>query len=251
MSIIGTVLGSGTGIPSLRRNAPGYLLEAGGMRWLVDCGAGTLLQLERIQKGFATLDGVFITHTHADHIGDLLPLVHALRLPGFHRERAFRVFGPPGFTEFFNRIVAPVAVPPVAFPFHVEDMLPSVPLVGGEVLSHPTVHTERLPSVAYRFEFGGKSVVFSGDSDYDTGLIEFAQGADLLILDCSTLDENRIKGHLSAGLAGLVAARAGVARLIPTHFYPINGDDARRVEECRVHFDGPIDLAEDLMSFTV
>ena len=42
------VLGSGTCVPSLERNAPGYLLEAGSKKLLIDCGSGTLLQLERV-----------------------------------------------------------------------------------------------------------------------------------------------------------------------------------------------------------
>ena len=218
-----TILGSGTGIPSLQRHAPGYLLEGAESRWLIDCGSGTLLQLERLQKGFQTLDGVFVTHTHADHIGDLTPLVHALRLPGLLRQRPFYLFGPPGFGDFFARIIAPVAAPPETFPFHVQEIPADLTLAGMAVRSQPTRHSDRLASVAYRFEQQGRSIVFSGDCDEDAGLVEFAAGSDLLILDCSTLDADKIKGHLSAGLAGRVAAQAGVGRLIPTHFYPITG----------------------------
>ncbi|MBF0162102.1 MAG: ribonuclease Z, partial [Magnetococcales bacterium] len=236
----GTVLGSGTGIPSLQRQASGYLLEVDESRWLVDCGSGTLLQLERLQKGFQTLDGLFVTHTHADHIGDLTPLVHALRMPGLTRQKPFHLFGPGGFVEFFAQIVAPVAAPPTSFPFHVEEMPPSLSLAGMTVRSQPTLHSDRLASVAYRFEKDGKSIVFSGDCDYDPAFIPFAHGADLLILDCSTLDAHKVKGHLSAGLAGWVAAQAAVGRLMPSHFYPIAGPDSQRLEECRLHFAGPV-----------
>ncbi|MEO5353957.1 MAG: MBL fold metallo-hydrolase [Magnetococcus sp. XQGC-1] len=247
----GFVLGSGTGLPSLDRHAPGYLLEGEGTRWLIDCGSGTLLQLERLQRGFHTLDGAFITHTHADHIGDLTPLVHALRFHGLGREKPFYLFGPPGFQDFFARIIAPVVAPPDSFPFHVAEMVGEVSVVGMSVHAHPTLHSSRMASVAYRFQQGGKSVVFSGDCDYEPGLIAFARGADLLVLDCSTLDAGKIKGHLSAGLAGLVAAQAGVGRLLPTHFYPQAAGDDHRLAECRIHFTGPIQLAEDLQAFSV
>jgi ribonuclease BN (tRNA processing enzyme) len=65
------VLGSGTGVPSLVRNAPGYFTEALGQELLLDCGSGTLLQMERVGKRYHTLDAVLMTHTHPDHIGDL------------------------------------------------------------------------------------------------------------------------------------------------------------------------------------
>lgn len=247
----GTILGSGTGIPSLSRNAPGYLLEVAGKRWLVDCGSGVLRQLERLKKSFRELDGVFITHTHVDHIGDLMPLIHAFRFPDLVRDAPFYLFGPAGFVAFFENIVIPVIAPPTAFPFHVAEIPPLLSLAGMTIRSQPTLHSDRLSSVAYRFEHADKSIVFSGDCDYDPRLIGFAHQADLLVLDCSTLDANKIKGHLSAGLAGLIAAQARVGRLIPTHFYPIGMADSHRVAECRIHFSGPIDLAEDLMSFQV
>lgn len=247
----GFVLGSGTGVPSLHRHAAGYLLEGEGTRWLIDCGSGTLLQLERLQRGFHTLDGAFITHTHADHIGDLAPLVHAFRLPGMERSKPFHLFGPPGFVDFFDRIIAPVAAVPDRFPFYVAEISAATEQAGLTVLSHPTVHSSRMASVAYRFAQGGKSVVFTGDCDYEAGLVEFARGADLLVIDCSTLDADKVKGHLSAGLVGLVAAKAGVGRLMPTHFYPMAGTDSHREAECRIHFSGPIQMAEDLLEFVV
>ena len=247
----GTILGSGTGVPSLERNAAGYHLEAVGLELLIDCGSGTLLRMVAAQKDFRTLDAVFITHTHADHIGDLIPLVHALRLPGLQREKPLHLFGPPGFKAFFDAIVAPVSRPPDSFPFHVDEVADDWSFNGLSVRTYPTLHSERMASVAYRFEAEGRSVVFSGDCDYDPNFIDFAQAADLLILDCSTLDKGKVPGHLSAGLGGFVAAKARVKKLIPTHFYPIDGPDEQRRLECEVPFSGPVVLAEDLMPFEV
>ena len=72
------ILGSGTCVPSLKRSAPGYYLHAEDWQALVDCGSGTLLQLERAGKSYKDIDAVFITHGHPDHFADLMPLVHAL-----------------------------------------------------------------------------------------------------------------------------------------------------------------------------
>lgn len=247
-----TVLGSGTGIPSLSRNAPGFLLDVGEKLFLVDCGSATLLQLERIKKSFWDLDGVFITHTHADHIGDLMPLVHAFRLPGHTRTKPFTLVGPPGFVDFFERIIEPVIAKPTKFPFYVQDVYSNLDQWPGLTITyHKTIHTEKMPSVAYGFEYDGKRVVFSGDCDYDPKFIDFSLKADMLILDCSTLDSNKVQGHLSTGLAGFTASKAQVKHLIPTHFYPIPRPDSHRIRECRIHFSGNLDLAEDLKTFEV
>ncbi|MBF0097791.1 MAG: MBL fold metallo-hydrolase [Magnetococcales bacterium] len=249
--MIVTILGCGTGIPSLQHHAPGYLLEVAGLRFLIDCGSGTLLQLERLQKPFHTLDGVWITHTHADHIGELTALVHALRLPGLPRSTPFYLFGPAGFIPFFEQIVAPVAAAPDKFPFFVAEVAEHHSLAGVTVRTTPVLHSDRFESRSYRFEHAGKSVVFSGDCDEDPRLLALATGADLLILDCSTLADNKVKGHLSAKEAGWLAAQAGVKRMVASHLYPINAPEEARLAECRLHYSGPLQLAEDLLSVVV
>ncbi|MBF0438906.1 MAG: ribonuclease Z [Magnetococcales bacterium] len=247
----GILLGSGTGVPSLRRNAPGYFLEVGTHQFLIDCGSGTLLQLERAGKSFKNLDALFITHVHADHIGDLTPLIHAMQLPGLHREKPFTLFGPPGFTEFFDRIVAPVATPPSAFPFQIVETPLNLKMEDVIIQSCPTLHSDRFHSSAYGFKSQGRSVVFSGDTDFDLGLMSFCQEADLVILECSTLDEEKVKGHMSAGLCGHFATQAHIKRLILSHFYPIAGPDSMFFAECRRHYLGPLDLGSDLMAFFI
>ena len=246
-----TILGSGTGIPSLQRNAAGYLLEVAGLECLIDCGSGTLLRLERVQKSHRSLDAVFFTHTHVDHIGDLMPLLHALKLPGPPREKPLSIIGPPGFPDFFQRYVQPVVGLPSGFEVNVVEA-PSMDTWNGIGLrTVDTVHSERMNSIAYRFEAEGRGVVFSGDCDDDPGIEELARGADLLILDCSTLDAGKVAGHLSAGECGRVAAGAGVAKVVLTHFYPVSGPDEQRALECRQWYDGAIVLAEDLMELEV
>ncbi|MBF0127311.1 MAG: ribonuclease Z [Magnetococcales bacterium] len=247
----GIILGSGTGVPSLRRNAPGCFLQVGEQRLLIDCGSGTLLQLERAGKSFRELDALFITHVHADHIGDLTPLVHALRLPGMERVKPFTLYGPPGFCDFFARIVAPVAAPPTTFPFLVRETTPFWERDDLLIRTCPTPHSDRFASRAYRFESRGRAVVFSGDTDFHPDLIPFFHNAELLFLECSSLDAGKVEGHLSAGLCGRIAQQSGVGRLILTHFYPIDGPDTLFYDECRHHYSGRLELAADLTPFTV
>ncbi len=239
-----TVLGSGTCVPSLIRNAPGYLLEEAGKHVLVDCGSGTLLQLEKIGKSFRDIDAVFITHLHPDHFSDLMPLVHALvSAPGYKREKELLVAGPEGFMNYYEDAFVPILrkrdfiklieVDSEAGygPFHVD--------------STKTAHSAN--SLAYRFEAADRSVVFTGDTDHDQGLIEFSKNADLLVADASFPYLNKMKGHLSAKECGLIAEEANVKHLLLSHIYQIDEPDDARLKECREVFGGKSEIAEDLM----
>jgi ribonuclease BN (tRNA processing enzyme) len=106
-------------------------------------------------------------------------------------------------------------------------------------------------SIAYRFELGAKSVVFSGDADYDQGIIALSEKADLLIADCSFPDAMKVKGHLSAKECGLLAQRAEAKKLVLSHIYPADTPDEDRITEAEEQFNGVVILAEDLMEFVI
>ncbi|MBF0357397.1 MAG: MBL fold metallo-hydrolase [Magnetococcales bacterium] len=242
-----TILGSGTGIPSVERCASGYLLQATNKNYLIDCGSGILRQLEHNKTSFSEIDALFITHSHSDHIGDLTSMVHAFRLPTLQRSKPFHIYGPENFINFFNNIIRPVVTPPTKFPFFIKEAPVKWRLGSLTITTCNTVHSKNFKSLAYRFDEYGKSAVFSGDCDLDQDIITLAKKTDLLVCDCSTLAEGKIPGHLSALEAGQVAQQAQVKHLVPTHFYPINGPDSLRAAECAKHYSGPITLAEDLL----
>jgi ribonuclease BN (tRNA processing enzyme) len=114
------------------------------------------------------------------------------------------------------------------------------------VTCQPVVHREE--SLACRItDSAGKSIVYSGDTDVSENLVVLANGVDLLICESALPDELKSPGHLTPSLAGDIAARANVKHLVLTHFYP-ECETVDLVRQCQKTYDGPITLAEDLMT---
>lgn len=243
------VLGSGTGIPDPRHHAPAFYVEAGELRLLVDCGSGAINQLLRAGGDHLGLHGILFTHTHMDHVGDLMPWLHALviqreRLGGETRA----LFGPPGFERWFDQVVRHGVRLPDNFPILVAHAEGGFHLRGVKVGVLSTNHSQRMASVAYRLEWGGRAVGFSGDCDYHPELGRFFRGVDLLFLECAYPDAHKLTGHLTGSECGRVAREAGAGRVVLHHLYPVPPEEEDRLEACRGLYGGPVALAGDLMA---
>lgn len=241
------VLGSGTGVPSLRRGAPGYAVRAVGRLVVLDLGAGTLRALTRHDLDFSRIDVLALTHLHPDHVGDLVPFFFATHYAlGYTRTEPFMLLAAQGFGEFHQRLKIPfghwVEPPPGLMELKelAGDGPDGVDLPGLFIRSAPTNHIPG--SLAYRLEADGGSLVYSGDTDVSDSLAALARSADLLLLECAK--PYKIPGHLTPAEAGRLAARAGVKRLVLTHFYP-PCDEVDVVALAAQEFAGEIIRAED------
>ncbi len=115
--------------------------------------------------------------------------------------------------------------------------------------SLPVDHNEE--SIAFKITgSNGKSVVYSGDTDFSENLVTLSKGADFLICESALPDGLKVKGHLTPSLAGEIATRANVRNLVLTHFYP-ECDLVDIEKQCRKTYDGPLLLAEDLMTIEI
>lgn len=241
-----TVIGSGTGVPSLTRSYPGILVRAEGEIILLDTGPCTLTRL--LHKGitYADIDKVFYTHLHPDHSADMTSILFAMRNAEPRRLKPLHVFGPPGLKEFYqglNRLYGN-ALTPKSYELNLAELWNDETIFGGwKVTTRQMAHM--VPTIGYRLEFsGGKTLVYSGDTDYCENIVKLANAADVLILECSFPDDLRVEGHLVPSLCARIALESDCKTLALTHFYPQwEGRDI--LHECRGFYDGEIILAED------
>ncbi len=240
------ILGSGSCVPSLKRSAPSTYLKIADKHILVDCGAGTLLQLEKAGLSYKEIDIICITHFHVDHIADLNPFIQALKwTPEFERKKDLLIIGPPGLKEFYSKYIQPLSGDPKpnTYTRFLEEIKEKKDFGDFMVESYKTIHT--VESIAYKFTENRKSLIISGDTDYDEGFIPFAQKGDVLLLECSYSNNKKVKGHLIPKECGEIAKKAHVKKLILMHLYPLSKET--RLQETKKIFANTI-LAKDLLT---
>ena len=101
----------------------------------------------------------------------------------------------------------------------------------------------------------GQRVAFVMDTRLCDAVSALADGADLLVIESTFLEEDaalaRAYGHLTARQAATVAAECGVRRLVLTHFSQRYPDPARFRDEAAEVFDGDLVVAADLQTVPV
>lgn len=92
-----TILGSGSAVPTGKRNPTSQLIECAGRSFLMDCGEGTQMQLRKFGVKFQKINQIFISHLHGDHYFGLVGLLSTMHLLG--RNRGITIFAPKGLKK--------------------------------------------------------------------------------------------------------------------------------------------------------
>lgn len=252
MSLRFEVLGFAGAAP-LNGACPGYCVDGGGSRVLLDCGPGTLERLWR-RELLGRLDAIVVSHMHMDHVLDLLPMAGELvrSLVG-RRQRLWVPHGDgPGVLDALDAAFArdPNSGSRFDAAFEVGEYRPEDSLQIGALTCTfaPTAHPR--PCFAIRVTDGDAAVVYGADGSPSEAVAALATGADLLVLEATFADDAAAaaeQGHMTAAQAGALAARAGAARLLLTHLLPDAGDD--HVRHAARSFSGPIELAREGLSY--
>ena len=100
MSLSIRLLGTSASRPTVERNVASVAIVREGETLLFDCGEGTQRQMMRYGISFS-LEDVFFTHFHADHIIGVIGLMRTMSLQG--RVDALRLWGPRGAIRMLKR----------------------------------------------------------------------------------------------------------------------------------------------------
>ena len=216
-----TLLGSGTSLPDPDRVQSGILVEAGNQTILFDVGSGTLHRLTQTQVDITSIDAVFITHFHIDHCSDFIPLCQTLWLSGY--QKTLKLFGPPAMREW-ARGVLEVAFPYLRGKIRIEMMelekRETVYLGPVAISTSITIHGS-MDTRAYKIEYEGKSVVYTGDTGPCRDVIELARGVDLLIHELNWLDGKHPEGvHTSPTELMSIVEETCPHKVVLTHLSP-------------------------------
>jgi ribonuclease BN (tRNA processing enzyme) len=251
-----TILGSGTCVPSLKRSSCSILMNIRDKFLLFDSGAGTMRKLLENRVEIYDVSFIFYSHFHPDHTAELVPFLFANKYPdGSRRKIPLTLMAGRGFEKFYENLknvyghwieLAPGLLTLVELDNTGHDMREFDDF---KVESLPVEHNPE--SIAFRItSSAGISMVYSGDTDFSENLVTLSKDADLLICESAFPDELKVKGHLTPSLAGEIADRANVRKLVLTHFYP-ECDQVDIEKECRKTYSGPLLLAEDLMQINL
>jgi len=256
-----TVLGKSPSWQDAGGACSGYLIEEGDIAVLMDCGNGVFSKL-RNYRDYVDVDAVVISHLHADHFLDLVPFSYALtyaprqqpvavhRWPGTDSPAHPRLHAPTGARETFRRVVGAWGNEDlIENAFDLQEYEPTDTIEVGPLrfVFTEVPHFVQTCAIAVTSSLnGGGRLVYGADSAPATELIDFAHGADLLMIEATLPRPERdgMRGHLTPGEAGDHGARAGVRRLVLTHMSD-ELDERWGRKEAEEAFGGPVDLAHE------
>ena len=263
--------GTGSPLPDPNRSGPSQLVKVAGRSFLIDCGRGCLMRLAAAGAPPITIERLLLTHLHSDHVTDVNDFITTRWIQGFPAP-SLPIVGPEGTDNFIENTLKMLG-PDIGYRIEHHSDLDSPPqlevteTVAGVVLDDGQVritaalteHKPVHPTVGYRIEAEGSSIVLAGDTVPCEGLDELCSGADVYVQ--TVIRDDLIKQlpvkrlldvldyHSTVEDAARTATKAGVKTLVLNHCVPAPAtqeDIDQWIQMASEHFDGEIILPSDL-----
>jgi ribonuclease BN (tRNA processing enzyme) len=214
-------VGCGDAFGSGGRLATCFHVVGAGANFLIDCGASSLIGLNRLGIARETIDAILVTHFHGDHFGGLPYFV--LDAHFGKRGRPLVVAGPPGIDswlvrameaafEHFSKITLGFELRVMSLPERVATAIGPL-----QVTPYPVVHgNSGGPFFGYRVAVEDRVIAYSGDTEWTDTLVDIARDADLFVVECYAYDKP-IRNHLNFKTIEQNLARLSPKRLVLTH----------------------------------
>lgn len=276
-------LGTGVPIPDVERFSAATLVEAGDQRLLFDVGRGAVLRLWQAKIPIGSIDQIFITHHHSDHIVGM-PDLYLTYISGAaygKGEPPFRVMGAGGVESLMSNLkkafygdikiryedgqLADFAQTAIEAKDITEGVVYEKEDV--KVTAFDNFHGEHIkPSLGYRVDYKGHSVVISGDTKYSENLVKNSKNTDLIIHSVAMFNRNLptipesaktvLAHHTTPEEAARVFNETNPKLAVLTHIVRLPSNQlfpfSDIVEAVRANdYRGPLVAAEDLMIFEI
>ena len=142
-----TFLGTGGGIPSVRRGLPSIAVNFSGELILFDCGESTQRQMMRAGVGFKRKLTIFLTHLHGDHVLGLPGFLYTLSM--LNRKDPVKVIGPKGTIEFVDSLLS-LKIGRIGFDVYVSEVSEGLIYESREYVVEAVEADHTVPALAYR-----------------------------------------------------------------------------------------------------
>jgi ribonuclease BN (tRNA processing enzyme) len=234
-------------LPDAKRSEPANALVVDRAVYLVDAGDGAAEQLAKAGLSLQGVRAVFISHLHFDHTAGLFAVIGLRQQTNTLAK--LTIYGPPGIKETVNALVAAAKpggvsgygvpgeqfVPPDVEAIEIRDGA-HLSLDGFTVTAAENSHysfprgsdmDQRFDSLSFRFDFPGRSIVYTGDTGPSDAVTALAKGADILV---SELIDAQVAAS-GLGPPPSANAAAGQNRAAPPAPPPANGTGAKSTAE--------------------
>lgn len=253
------ILGSGT---SIYNYPSAYLLQLNNKNYLIDCSEGIRPRLKKIDVDYFDIDTIFISHFHPDHF-NVETLIQSQMVRNYRekKNKILNIYGPPELGERLKQIWDAKH-----FPGHFKNNLSNFikvnlteyknmeKIIVGDIELIPfAVEHGSMPAFTLRFEFGQKTLVYSGDSKDCPGLRSASQNADVLFLEANDKinSSSSLTNHLDAAIAGKIAVDSNAKKLVLIH---LTGDNSEKelINAVKTSgFTGETIIASDFLSLNL
>jgi len=201
-----------------------FRVECSQGQFLIDCGATSLVALRKLGIDLNAIRTIFISHLHGDHFGGVPFFILDAQLYS-RRTTPLTLVGPPGFQARLTQAME-VFFPGSTgiarkFEFEILEIEPGGSrLVNGvEFSAFEVQHACAAPPLALRFTCDGRTIAYSGDTEWTDALIAAGHEADLFIVE-ALFFEKAIRHHLDYATYRANSGRIGAKRTILTHMSP-------------------------------